>query len=858
MDYQIDQQTTSSTKHHTSSRVYKSPCSSHSVCSSSGSGSGSESYTGSSSGSCSSSSCSSSSFSEDEERTTSHKNYKKNVSTISMQPTNTQRKSYVAVDKTRVHSQHHHTIVTPPPQQRNKRYSNQINTSSSSKRLRSRSPQSTTSSYYSRKSRVGPLTPPLPSSSHHSLSNLSTNTPTSIKAGSDHTSAVKLDRHGNVRVSLKDKERQRRTTHYSQTADKQQLNSSPSFSSQQNLSINNYSKSSRSPLDRSRDDLYSSSFGSVDDRKKFTPSPVNYHPQQRNKQNYSTYDNSRSPSSFYYNNSSKQSTSSLRQNLSTSSSQYHRSPSYLSPSVDHHGHVSMLSPRTPPLPSHMLNKPKMYNYHNNNNNNSFEEKNAPHPLDPLVISRPPHQPQMKRNFNKFNSNNSSNSNNFIPQHQPTNYSPLRTTKGPIINTHHPHPYSSQQEHNNRKQPQNFMTFNQNKPPLQQQPPQQQLNNKNLKLTKQPFKPLPQQQQQQQQSIVKQSIVKPQQSNAPSNKPVDQVVADEISSISNNSLEDIDESNLKEQPPKVDKKEEKIEKVEKNEKDDAKQNCKKEESKDEDKTEVSKNEPSNKNEEGGDAFSDENFSEWSDVEDYYGGNQAATNDNKTQQEEIKIKTQPQADNYDDLKSKIEEELEEISDGEFDAIIDEQDNEKSGMLSCKQVLDQLDINWASLIRDKECNDEDKKKQSINTSARSRFKSTQLLSQIGISSKYCGPELRNLIIRNYCSAQLNDEHFDFESPLAVLHNLKIRTKQLCKPDDLFAGNTDPHNIEVLSNGNLNNKKILSFNHLVLSLRKKQEEDRSSDGLKDAKSEKIINQDVEMTVEQQDSKTIDEAISV
>lgn len=813
---------------HNRRRPYKSPCSSHGSCSSSGSGSesGSGSYTGSSGSSCSSSSCSS--FSEDE---VSHKK--------SGQPVRT--KSYV-VDKSTVAQQqlkaskrNQPQTAYPPQQQLN----SSIGNVSYSKRLNS--PQSTTSSYYSRKSaRAGPLTPPLPS--HHSLSNTPSSS-TKLTTGENSSGVMKLDRHGNVRVSLHDKERQQ------QRRSAQPINSPASFGSQHNLSMNYSTKSSRSPMSRSREDLYSS-FGS-EEKKKFTPSPIHhpppFHNQHRKQHGY--YDDAysgRSPNSpFFYNSNSKQSSApNLRQTM-----QAHRSPAdnyYLSP-VNHRNVSPYGPPRTPPLPSHhpsqaMMNKPNKYGI-------DYDDPMK----DPMSQIAGGAGWPMKRNFNSnLMQQQPFNPHHPLPHHpqqqqqqQQMNYSPLRT-KSSLSNTH-PHygepPFKKQQQ----SFP-NFPTKQTTKQPLpnNQNAP---IVNQNLKSVKQTVQP----------PTVKQVLAAKQ----PAAKLVDQVAVDEISSISNNSLEDMDAMNEEQKSLKA-------ESVHSNKVDSgavaAAATDAKETAKDEKDTKDAKPSPSkessitdkaatdaapsaesdakpsderpnddaaggkmNKDEEQ-DRFSEGNFSEWSDIDEYY--SKTLNNQINVVEDSVSIPGAVMAnklpaagrhakspDNDDDLKFKIDEELDEISDTEFDGIIDEQhlENEKNGMLSCKQVLDQLDINWASLIRDSE--DEDRK-QSISTSTDvlSRFKSARLLSQIGISSKHSGDELRGLI-RNFCCTQLNDENFNFESPLAIVHS----SRRKAKSDQPLANSNLPAEAndvaKLLSNGE-RPRKILSYNQLVQELRRKQEQ--------------------------------------
>lgn len=667
---------------------------------------------------------------------------------------------------------------------------------------------------------------------------------------------MKLDRHGNVRVSLQDKERQQ------QRRSVQPINSPASFGSQHNLSMNYSTKSSRSPMSRSREDLYSS-FGS-EEKKKFTPSPIHhppFHNPRSNKQPHGYYDEQpykspNSPRPFFYNPNNKQSSApNLRQNM-----QAHRSPVdnyYMSP-VNHRNVSPYGPPRTPPLPSHhppqsaMMNKPNKFM--------DYNDPLKPHPLDPLSAGWQP----MKRNFNKFN-NNMQQQPPFNPDHatlphhpssqqqqqQQLNYSPLRT-KSSLSNTqHYPDsqpPFKKQSFANfSSKQTANkSISINQNA-----------TKNQNLKTVQQTVQP----------TTVKQVLAaKPPVSAAAAaaapNKLVDQVAADEISSISNNSLEDMDTPNEEQkraesnQSNKVN-----VGTVAAKEKD-SDESLKTEESKDgaaadkvDEPTEgdaKQSDEKPNEDAAGGpkkdkeqDRFSDENFSEWSDIDEYYSKtehNQILVEDSVSipaagvgdklpvaNSNHNKNRSNKSLDNDDDLKFKIDEELDEISDTEFDGIIDEQhaENEKNGLLSCKQVLDQLDINWASLMGDGET---EGRKQSISTSTDvlSRFRPAKLLSQIGISSKYSGPELRTLI-RNFCSTQLNDENFDFESPLAILHSSKRRKNNKPTGDqvlnsDLRTNASSPANeLEVrklVSNGDLlGAKKILSFNQLVQELRRKQE---------------------------------------
>lgn len=886
----IDLRDPNASKHHyqntskssTNRRNYKtSPCSSSSdSCSSTGSGSesGSESYT-----SCSSS-CSSSSFSD--ENVHRQKNYKNS----SINQTHQRTDKFANTSSSNLMRGHTPPPIHQQPQQHlnrnvsSKRYHQPSIDLNAAKRLRSRSPQSTTSSYYSRKSnRAGPLTPPLPNSHHsqHSLSNSNTPSSSINKLDMSSNSNVKLDRHGNVRVSLMDRERQRRET-YDSKQPPQQINS-PS-------SVNNYSKSSRSPLSRSREDLYSSYVSSSEKLRKFTPSPIHHKHQQsvspfnphmnRNKQpqqdyqiNYDNnyhnkmYDNrSNLNSSFqghgYKNHpqqpqlSHHQSAPSLRQNLNPLS---HRSSpvfnydnsNYVSPVRDH----SHYSPR-PPMQMQQFHKAKEFDNNRKpnytNRYSDFNYKGDSPSINPHhLLDRQP----MKRN--NLNPNNNKN----------MNYSPLRTTSS-LSNTHL---YQEQQQQHPpfKKQP-NFSTHNNNNI-INQQPQQMFTHIKPLNQKQQNLKNLKHQLQQKQQLINKQQKTK-----QTTNKLDDQGDEIEISSISNNSItediiEDIieddvqhtkilkDEENAKKERElknkalkanedekedgqiedgemKDDDDEEEegliIEKTDEDRKQVELSNEKAKENEDQSKKQIRRTsvDVTNKNDESINAFSDENFSEWSDdVEEY--SNNATEDQNNLNNTEDKSIASNKVDNYDDVKFKIDE-LEAISDEEFDAIIDEQ--LENGMLSCKQVLDQLDINWASLIRDKdlgESQEEKDKKQeqkSKESSARSNFKSAQLLSQLGISNKFTGSDLKKLI-KNYCRSQLNDKNFDFESSIAMLHSLASKKKRL--NDDLPPNSqtsnmhtkleslNDVESRNTLSDVNLINckKKILSFNHLVQNLKSK-----------------------------------------
>jgi hypothetical protein len=137
---------------------------------------------------------------------------------------------------------------------------------------------------------------------------------------------------------------------------------------------------------------------------------------------------------------------------------------------------------------------------------------------------------------------------------------------------------------------------------------------------------------------------------------------------------------------------------------------------------------------------QNFSDWSDADDY---------------ELLNRK-----DILDEIKQKSEEQLETISDDEFDANIEEGGREGvKDQLSGKQVLDILEIDWKSLVEHKE------KLDNVTGSARKRFLPGNIFAQIGVSQRLAGVELTQRV-RRLCASQSIDTFQEFHHPQGFLH--------------------------------------------------------------------------------------------
>lgn len=163
---------------------------------------------------------------------------------------------------------------------------------------------------------------------------------------------------------------------------------------------------------------------------------------------------------------------------------------------------------------------------------------------------------------------------------------------------------------------------------------------------------------------------------------------------------------------------------------------------------------------------QNFSDWSDADDI----------------------------LDEIKQKSDEQLETISDDEFDPSMVEDLNRDGArdQLSGKQVLDILDIDWKSLVESKE------KLEFVPGSARKRFLPGNVFAHIGISERLAGSTLIERV-KQLCQQQSVDTFHTFHHPTGFLHRA-IRRQSIakaCQDSGSFAFGSDLKYKQFLSTG-------------------------------------------------------------
>lgn len=123
------------------------------------------------------------------------------------------------------------------------------------------------------------------------------------------------------------------------------------------------------------------------------------------------------------------------------------------------------------------------------------------------------------------------------------------------------------------------------------------------------------------------------------------------------------------------------------------------------------------------------------------------------------------------------LEAISDDELDAIIGDSDpvdanGEAKNSTNSKQMLDALDIDWASLI-----NTNKRETQSdvdVPGSVRNRFTPAKILSKMGFSHAFAGPQLTEKIVE-LCRSELNSESVPSKHSVPSFHTfINARLKE------------------------------------------------------------------------------------
>jgi len=135
---------------------------------------------------------------------------------------------------------------------------------------------------------------------------------------------------------------------------------------------------------------------------------------------------------------------------------------------------------------------------------------------------------------------------------------------------------------------------------------------------------------------------------------------------------------------------------------------------------------------------------------------------------KLKRKRSSDSDNEYRSEGKDDaLEAISDDELDAIIGESepietsiDCKKSS--SSKQMLDSLEIDWASLVSEPKT-----KLEFVPGSARNRFTPANVFMRIGFSQAFAGPLITQQII-DFCQNQLKEDFVPFRHPMAAVHSL------------------------------------------------------------------------------------------
>ena len=220
---------------------------------------------------------------------------------------------------------------------------------------------------------------------------------------------------------------------------------------------------------------------------------------------------------------------------------------------------------------------------------------------------------------------------------------------------------------------------------------------------------------------------------------------------------------------------------------------------------------------------EHFSDWSDAEEY---------ELLGKKDILDQIHKPQSFNsrHSDRMYEQSEQLETISDDEFDAnlaCVDDLDSKDQQQLSGKQVLDILEIDWASLVESREPEHFDP------GSARKRFSPANIFAEIGISQRHAGVELTDRI-RKLCQTQSCRPFTDFRHPVAFLHYAFYKGQH--------SSDQQPQSNQILSSiceQDLKHKSLLSMGRsrplsyasLILQTQQAIEKYRSIDSTKETK---------------------------
>jgi len=209
--------------------------------------------------------------------------------------------------------------------------------------------------------------------------------------------------------------------------------------------------------------------------------------------------------------------------------------------------------------------------------------------------------------------------------------------------------------------------------------------------------------------------------------------------------------------------------------------------------------------------DENFSDWSEDEDDELLKYEATDDTNIiakgrdgdSLEDVGRSSFRQA--HDTTVSPVpDDDLEPVSDDDLDAMIGdsgplEPHESQSSSNTQRQMLDSLEIDWASLVSTsiKEADEQ------VSRSARERCSAANLFSEIGFSQAYAGEVLTKQVIE-FCQKEQEDKFTPFMHPIASVHCF-LKTRQR-ERRNLFKENDEKFSTALSARKDLHIRELLS----------------------------------------------------